>query len=141
LGREGKKLWSAEDVKMRMAVLDTGYRFKHDPNIVAWHRLPAARLTLGYFSSLMYWNGRSFSRLEHRSLRHAWFRAARFVMSRAMRCLKELFQQMKRLAAHTEPETIQESSDPAVTREGLLRLYEIGWQDEKILKFLFPWRR
>ena len=59
LGRKGKSLLSNEEIQLKDALVNHGYRLRYVPGIDVSHHIPADRLDKGWFRSRLYWQGRS----------------------------------------------------------------------------------
>jgi glycosyltransferase involved in cell wall biosynthesis len=140
LDRRGKQLWSAGDMEINHAVLQSGYQLKHDPQIEAWHRIPPARLQLDYMAALLYWIGRSLQRMNHRHSVSAWKASAAQFLRRArsnpLGLGRAVIDLIRPLSARYSAAGL---SEPDISRM-LYNLIAIGENDEKLLKFFMPWR-
>jgi len=142
LGPAGTEMWRGDDQEMDIITKNAGWALKFDPTIRVEHRIPKWRVTPTYMTSLLYWNGRSYMRLENRWGSGSWY----FCFSRAL--YRMLFRQPKKLGA-----LLMSRNRPLADR---LRLpdnanndditnamhfaFQAGVFDEMVSKSLSPWR-
>jgi len=142
LGPKGKEMWRGDDIEMDLFVARAGWAFKFDPAIVGFHRIATGRLSVDYMLSLLYWNGRSGMRIQHRWHNVSWFYCASRVLYRGlwkepMRVLRALSGRGKQPAERFRIDP--QSLDSEVNAQ-MHYAYYVGTFDEMVAKAVNPWR-
>lgn len=82
LDRKGENLWSSGDMEMHYAIMRGGWQVIFEGRPLAVHRIGAERLKPEYLARLLYWIGRSDSRLAFRLGKRSRAEARRRVIAR-----------------------------------------------------------